>query len=393
MTFAAQVQADFGKLDPATRMTLGELAGFQSIADHHITFNLTLACPLACSHCIVSASPNLGHTTMPLEVASRYADQMPQLAEAGIRSMSFTGGEPFLARRQLKLMSEAAAGVGIHCGVVTAGHWGKDRAAADRLVREFAAIRSWDVSIDSYHLDWVEMDTVLNAICAARDLGRTVSVRFTYTDPPTETDLSIHRKISAIEGVKIASQRVRSEGRAEELDLAKSGKYSAFLKPCLTQGMVVRYDGSVAPCCLNLVESRNHPFQFGDARARSLVEVHHDYRIHPLLKLIRAVGFAEVVDWLDADGLIDRADLPDDACDLCSRVMQQPAAAERLTQIVSEPAMELRIAMLASRVLGDHAMLRAVRDARGDRFPPQEVELIDLYLDAVDSREEALPHV
>lgn len=392
MTFAAQVQADFGKLDPATRMTLGELAGFQSIADHHITFNLTLACPLACSHCIVSASPQLGHTTMPLEVARSYADQMPDLAAAGIRSMSFTGGEPFLARRQLKVMSEAAARVGIHCGVVTAGHWGKDRAAADRLVAEFAAIASWDISIDSYHLDWVEMETVLNAICAARDLGRTVSVRFTYTDPPTATDIEIHRAISAIDGVKVASQRVRAEGRAEELDLARSTRYSPFLKPCLTQGMVVRYDGSVAPCCLNLVESRNHPFQFGDARARPLVAVHRDYRIHPLLKLIRAVGFAELVDWLEADGLIDRDDLPDDACDLCSQVMQRPEIGERLTEIVTRPGMELRIAMLASRVLGDHEMLRAVRAERAERHPPEELELIDLYLVAVDTREGACAH-
>ncbi|QNE04734.1 radical SAM/SPASM domain-containing protein [Croceicoccus marinus] len=384
MTFAANVQADFGKMDPVTRMTLTELAGFQSIADHHITFSLTLACPLSCSHCIVNASPLLKHTTMLIESARDYASQMPGLAAAGIRSMSFTGGEPFLARPQLKVMSEAAAAVGIHCGVVTAGHWANKREAADRLVREFAAIESWDVSIDSYHLDWVEMETVVNAICAARDAGRTVSVRFTYTDPPTDRDLAIHKAITKIEGVKIASQRVRAEGRAEKLKLEKSDKYSPYLKPCLTQGMVVRYDGSVAPCCLNLVESRDHPFQFGDARTRPLTEVHRDYRVQPLLKLIRTMGFAELVDWLEADGLIDPTDLPDDACDLCSAVMQRPDVTKRLIEIVSEPAMELRIAMLASRVLGEHEMLHDVQARNAGRFPPHEAKLVDEYLKAID---------
>jgi len=346
--------------DPATDMTLNELADFQAIAGHHVTFSMTLACPLRCEHCIVSASPDPGHTTMPVAVAERYAAQMPELAARGIRSLSFTGGEPLLARRQVKCISDAAAAVGIGCGVVTAGHWGKSRALADELVAAFPGITSWDVSIDSYHLDWVTLATVTNAVEAARDAGRRVTIRFSYQDPPTISDLEILAHVRTIEGVTIASQRVRTEGRATELALTPSAKYSPWVKPCLTQGMVVRYDGSVAPCCLNLVEARDHAFQFGDARARPLAAIHDDFLAHPLLQLIRTLGFSEVWQWLHDDGFADQlADPPpDDACDLCSYLMRNPAIVAHLQRRAAEPAVEARVAMLVSRLLGEDGMAR-----------------------------------
>lgn len=374
--------------DPRTEMTLTELADFQAIAAHHITFSLTLACPLRCAHCIVSAAPELGHTTMPVAVAERYAAQMPELAARGIRSLSFTGGEPLLARRQLRLLSQAAAEAGIACGIVTAGHWAKTRALADRTVADFPAIANWDVSLDRFHLDWVAFETVLNAVEAARDAGRRVGLRFSYEDPPTEQDLEILAAIRQIPGVKLAAQRVRKEGRGREMALAESRKYSPWVKPCLTQGLVVRYDGSLAPCCVNLVEARSHPFQFGDARTRPLAEIHDDYLAQPLLQLIRTLGFAEPWAWLEEAGFLDRelpAEPPDDACDLCSLVMQQPQAAAFLNERAARPEVEARIALLASRILGEHGM--AVRLAeRWRRDPatrPEGLEGFEDYVAAV----------
>lgn len=351
--------------DPRTDMTLGELADFQAIAAHHVTFSMTLACPLRCEHCIVSASPDLGHTTMPLAIAEQYAAQMPALAARGIRSLSFTGGEPFLARRQLAVLSEAAAAVGMNSGVVTAGHWAKRRRDADVLVAAFPAIRNWDISLDTFHLDWLALETVINAIEAARDGGRKVTIRFSYGDPPTDRELDLLARVRAIPGVELACQRVRSEGRAAEMKLEPGNKYNPFVKPCLTQGMVVRYDGSVAPCCLNLVEAREHPFQFGDARARPLTEVHDAFLRHPLLQLIRTLGFSELWAWLqEEEGLRDSLPEtpPDDACDLCSLLMRDRKVASHLAARAAEPVTEAKVAMLASRLLGEHDMAAGLVD-------------------------------
>ncbi len=373
--------------DPRTDMTLTELADFQAIAGHHITFSLTLACPLKCSHCIVNAGPDLKHTTMPVAVAQTYAAQMPALAAQGIRSLSFTGGEPFLARRQVKLLTDAAAACGIRSGVVTAGHWAKSPALARRLVAEFPGIANWDVSIDSYHLDWMELRTAVNAIEAARDDGRRVTVRFSYADPMGEADRKIWDVVQSIEGVTLASQRVRTEGRASELPLEASTRYSPWIKPCLTQGMVIRYDGSIAPCCLNLVEARSHPFQFGDARARPLTDLHREYLSHPLLQLVRVLGFSEVWRWLQEAGLSAMIgdQLPDDACDLCSVLMRNPVIASFLAERAARPETEARIAMLASRVLGEHVMIERLVErwrAEPSQRPPG-FEQADEYVAAV----------
>ncbi|UYY56986.1 radical SAM/SPASM domain-containing protein [Sphingomonas sp. S2-65] len=379
--------------DPATDMTLEELADFQAIAGHHVTFSMTLACPLRCEHCIVSASPDLGHTTMPVEIAERYAAQMPELAARGIRSLSFTGGEPFLARRQVKLLTDAAAAVGIGCGVVTAGHWGKNRRLADELVASFPGITSWDVSIDAYHLDWVTMETVINAVEAARDAGNRVTIRFSYQDPPSDLDLEILARIRAVKGVQVASQRIRTEGRATDMALEVSTKYSPWVKPCLTQGMVVRYDGSVAPCCLNLVETRKHAFQFGDARTRPLAQVHDDFMSHPLLQLIRTVGFSEIWQWLQEDGLAEELSgpLPDDACDLCSYLMRNPAVVTYLQERSAVPEIEARIGMLVSRLFGEDRMaIRLVERWRADPATrPSGLEGYEDYVDQIAGRERA----
>lgn len=379
--------------DPRTRMTLDELADFQAIAGHHITFSLTLACPLRCAHCIVSAAPDLGKTTMPVAVAEHYAGQMAALAAGGIRSLSFTGGEPFLARRQVRLLTDAAAAAGISCGVVTAGHWAKTRKLADRLVAEFPGIANWDVSLDRYHLDWVALETVLNAIEAARDAGRRVCVRFSYDDPPTAEDLALLAKIRAIDGVQVAAQRVRDEGRGRDLRLPESRKYSPWIKPCLTQGMVVRYDGSIAPCCVNLVEAREHPFQFGDARARPLVEIYRDYLSDPLLQLIRTLGFAEPWAWLEEAGFVGTEvpqTPPDDACDLCSLLMRKPAVAAYLAERAARPEVEARIALLASHLLGEREMARRlVARWRADPATrPAGLDGFEDYVDALSEGEE-----
>jgi hypothetical protein len=128
--------------------------------------------------------------------------------------------------------------------------------------------------------------------------------------------------------------------------------------------MVVRYDGSVAPCCLNLVEAREHPFQFGDARTRPLTEIHDAFLRHPLLQLIRTLGFSELWAWLQEDDVGSNLPEtpPDDACDLCSLLMRDRGVASHLAARAADPVIEAKVAMLASRLLGEHAMAAGLVD-------------------------------
>ncbi len=358
--------------EPTTRvtMTLDELGKMQAVAGIHLTFSLTLACPLSCAHCIVDASPDKGKTTMPVEIARHYADQMPELYDHGIRIIGLTGGEPFLAREQLRIMSNASSAAGMKTGVVTAAHWATSEEAARKVVAGFPGIDIWDMSVDSFHEEFFSAERVRTAYLAVKEGGKRPVLRFTYQDPPTPVDRRLLDFIHTFAEEKdIFSQTVRSVGRASELPIFPAGGQTNFAKPCWTKGLVIRYDGSMAPCCISLVEERKHPFQLGDARTRPLAEIHDEYMSHPLLQLIRTIGFGEVMDWLREAGMADPSlNLPgEDVCDLCPRIMSNSRWSQYLADRAAQPENRLRIAILASRIFSEHTMLqRTVRELEGD---------------------------
>ncbi|RYE88067.1 MAG: radical SAM protein [Hyphomicrobiales bacterium] len=353
------------QLGGKTLVTPAELAREQTAAASHLTFTMTLACPLRCAHCIVGAGPEKGYTTMPLAIAERYAAQMGELYDHGIRMISFTGGEPLLARPQLRVMSDAAAAAGMTCGVVTAAHWASSPDRARAVVEDFPGLSVWDLSLDVYHQPYFPYAYVRTAYEAARACNRFAIVRFAYHDPPTAED---EEAVAFLEGFAapedVRTQRIRAVGRAEDLATPLAARDSTFLKPCMTKGLVVRYDGTTAPCCINLVEERRHPFQFGDARTRPLTELHAEYLRHPLLQMIRVLGFGEVAAWLKQAGLdsVLPAEMPEDVCDLCPHLMTNSQAAALMVERCSDPETRLKIAILARHVLDEPRMLEHAVD-------------------------------
>ena len=225
-------------------LTLEQLARMQRPAATHLTFSLTLACPLRCAHCIVDASPDKGSTTMPLHIAERYAEQFGELAGYGMRALSFTGGEPFLAHRQLRVMSDAGHAAGLITGVVTAAHWARNDASAAKIVREFPGIDVWDISLDTYHLEYVSLANVRAAFEAVRNAGKRATIRFAHEDPMSEADLQVLEQIGSFATqAELCCQRVRKVGRGDAVVQGYGQRYHPWNKPCVTQGMVVRYDG------------------------------------------------------------------------------------------------------------------------------------------------------
>lgn len=341
-------------------LTLGELASYQRRAGSHLTFSLTLACPLRCEHCAVDAGPEHAASTVDVELACRYVQQMPALKALGIKSISFTGGEPLLAKEPLHLLSTAAGEFGMTCGLVTAAHWAQSNDDAQRIIASFPAIHSWDFSIDRFHHKFVPIHIVRRGFEAARSQGKSVMLRFACDIPPTAADLQIWDEVRSFATEKdISIQKLRKIGRGQNIKTVITPD-ELKATPCLTQGLIVRHDGSIGPCCVSLAEERNHPFQFGNSRFRSLTEIYEDYMCHPLLQLIRVIGFSEPVRWLLEAGMEEfiSEPMPEDACDLCFHIFTNQEIGAYLEQRAALPANRLRIAVLVSKALKEHLMLR-----------------------------------
>ncbi|SEG96047.1 radical SAM additional 4Fe4S-binding SPASM domain-containing protein [Nonomuraea solani] len=85
----------------------------------------TQACNLRCTYCYQEAM-----VARPDELNTEEAlDLVDQVAEAGARTMVFTGGEPF-SRRDLLTVARHARSVGLNANVITNGHYITERSIA-----------------------------------------------------------------------------------------------------------------------------------------------------------------------------------------------------------------------------------------------------------------------
>jgi pyruvate-formate lyase-activating enzyme len=343
-------------------LTGRQLLHFQQQASRHLAFSLTRACPLRCEHCLIATvSPrDQARVTLSIEQARRFADEMSALADAGVERVSFTGGEPLLAPRQLDVLSRAASNAGIGCTVVTACHWSHDEAAAERTVcGRFPQIDTWHLSTDVFHEQFIPSARVLNAARVAVEHGRNVVIRVAVNAPITSEDLALLDRLNADlpEGATIAVQTVVGVGRAESLDV-EVAPWRDRSVPCITTGPTIRDDGTVSPCCGSLSDQRaGHPFEYPNAFDRGLAATKAVWDRDLLLMLIRSVGFAPVLDWV---ARVDPehpalANTPDHPCDICVALWREPSTVNAVRHWVAQPRVRAQIEALHDRVFNGDA--------------------------------------
>jgi pyruvate-formate lyase-activating enzyme len=305
---------------------------------------------LRCAHCAIAtvAPAERSKVSLPLDQAERIADELPDLARQGVTRISFTGGEPLLALRQLRLLADAAATAGIATTVVTACHWASNELAARRMIGDtLAAIDVWHLSTDVFHREFISIDHIRRAAVAAAELGRPTTIRVAVHSPPDNEDRELVNELYSIipDGVSVTLQPVVGVGRAQELALNRP-RWSGHSIPCVSTGPLIRDDGSVSPCCASLTDEREgHPFIYPNAFDHSLVDVRDAWLRDPLVRLIRSVGFAPVLAWV-AEDLPDHpafADLPEHPCDICVALWQRSGTAAAVRARVERPAVRDRI--------------------------------------------------
>lgn len=129
---------------------------------------LTYQCNYECDHCFVWGSPwQTG--TLTLE---QIEDILHQAKEAGVTSIYFEGGEPFLYYAILNKAVHMAAGMGFSVGIVSNAYWANSVPDATEWLRPFGGrVSDLSVSSDLYHCEKCLGENPQNAVVAARWLG------------------------------------------------------------------------------------------------------------------------------------------------------------------------------------------------------------------------------
>jgi len=322
----------------------------QRVASKRIGFTVTQACPLRCAHCSVEASPNLANTTFTSEFAWRIAEQMPDLHSLGVRFVDFTGGEPVLARKFVRIVSEAAARVGMTCGIVTAAHWAKTPELADRVIESFPHIENWDISTDIYHLPFVSLDHVATAFDALQRLGRSTQMRIAHHEEITYEEAKLIDRVFQFAGRKIAFQPIGPVGRGKELVTSPVVEETERdYSPCASTGLLIHNDGAGAPCCAPLSHTtRDSPLFVGNALHDPLCDLVTRWRVQPLIQTIRVWGFGRLEAWVAELGIDAGQFYRRHTCDECVAMLADPTRV-RLLDLVAhrlDHRIELAAALL-----------------------------------------------
>jgi organic radical activating enzyme len=129
---------------------------------------LTYQCNYECDHCFVWGSPRQAGT-LTLE---QIEEILRQAKEAGVSSIYFEGGEPFLYYAVLNKAVHMAADMGFSVGIVSNAYWANTVADATEWLHPFVGrVSDLSVSSDLYHCEKCLGENPQNAVVAAKWLG------------------------------------------------------------------------------------------------------------------------------------------------------------------------------------------------------------------------------
>lgn len=163
---------------------------------------LTYQCTYECDHCFVWGSPRQ-NGTLTLE---QIENILQQAKEAGVGSVYFEGGEPFLYYAVLVRAVHRAADMGFSVGIVSNAYWATSIADAEEWLRPFVGrLADLTVSSDLFHCEDCLGELPQNAIAAAKWMGIPIGM-ISVAQPEVQTAES-HGKLEN-------ESRVMYRGRA-----------------------------------------------------------------------------------------------------------------------------------------------------------------------------------
>lgn len=126
---------------------------------------LTYQCTCECDHCFVWGSPRQTGTLTFAQIEQILA----QAKEAGVESIYFEGGEPFLYYAVLVQAVRKATNMDFAVGIVTNAYWANSVADAEEWLRPFCGrLADLTVSSDLFHCSESMGERPQNAVVAAK---------------------------------------------------------------------------------------------------------------------------------------------------------------------------------------------------------------------------------
>jgi hypothetical protein len=300
----------------------------------------TMRCNIACAHCSVDSHPHRAGR-MALDTALGMVRAFSRIPD--IEFIDVSGGEPLLYRREIEALGREARRCGKSLRIVTNGFWARSREGAADVLSELhaAGIDAVAVSIDEWHLPFIQPQVIQNYVAACREVGIIPMLSLVVASPPASSrpraipqavvaglaqyglsaddcmdmyawgeerhacppaqraqyDAGIAKRY-----VLVTWQTLTAEGRARALDVPTIRFDESAEEPCDIAGRLptVDGDGRLFPCCSPWVNRKDHALatvspitvaaEVQRVRNEPLIQIIHDYGPKRLIDAARARG-------------------------------------------------------------------------------------------------------
>ncbi|MDH5636932.1 MAG: radical SAM protein [Nitrospinota bacterium] len=312
---------------------------------------LTYKCQIACPHCIIKAGPNRKEK-IPVEVAFDWISQVSRYREGHVNILSITGGEPFFDIDYLKDISDFAAQCGLIPTVVSNAFWAGSRASAKKVMANLQSVKMFTFSTDVYHQKAIPIENILNAILAAKELGRPHSVAVCAADlEEPEYKKTIDTLLKVTEKRRISSAITFPVGRAA-MTLGAGGRALASAPcpaACLSgDSPIIFPDGRVTACIGPVIDiDGDHPLLLGRIGEMSIEEILDKSETNAALHAIRVWGPKKIISELERRGvgnLLPKEYFENSVCDACYRLMSDDKIVSEIEKLAMDEQFMLEVA-------------------------------------------------
>lgn len=288
---------------------------------------LTLACPLECSHCCVSSGPDRKEKLGVEETRELISEFARSFGENSV--VCLTGGEPFSNKTVLQEALRTCNQNNLFAYVITAAHWASSEERAKSTLVSLPKIDLLSVSVDHFHEMFVPLNYALNAVQAAQELGVSTNILYTHDDNFPQYE-DIVRDALSLRGLRtdIHTTHLGASGRAKS-SVPKFEKldHSHIVEPCQLLGSpAVVANGNISLCCQvnetnKILQDKNHGLRAGNLQD-NWVKSYNTLLSMTSFKALKYFGPKWIIEKLNDDGENIAYDPSESICESCSRLFR-----------------------------------------------------------------------
>lgn len=336
---------------------------------------ITQRCNIHCRHCICDCNEKSDSELSRSDI-SGIIKQAALIRQ--IKSVVFTGGEPFLVSDKLTHGVSLCSECGIETAVMTNGFWAADVEEAIRRLGKLSGLTAICVSTDIFHQEFVPIQRIRNIILACNELRIKCAIAISYLNDPVSEIKAITDQLDGLDDMyEVQTQPVAPFGRAEsEIDSGSLYKYDASGKPCLSaDGPVIEANGNVMACCGGITSHNgNGVLRLGNIYEHELSEIVDKANSNPIVHILRLRGPSGLLHLIKKQSLAEGCTIPVEStefpelCTLCKYIITNQEYIGLLDRALCNPRIIRDIAIARLAELGETDMLVKKQTAKvGDK--------------------------